>query len=190
MCGRRAGKFDEALEGVAEVADALEVMTERVRFRAGADDEHVARAHAALESAVEQGAIDEAAQAKGDRDQDHRDEHDAPRNIFGVNQIERAGEQKAGGEADLHAEALLMQEGAQAGRRVEMQPAAGNNQTSGERGEQSQQDPHGAAVKERSIVESACSDDGTCVALVDGGDDRGDKDCEDIKKHPELDFGL
>ena len=36
------------------MADALEMMAKRVRLRSGADNEHVARAHAALEAAVEQ----------------------------------------------------------------------------------------------------------------------------------------
>ena len=44
-CGEaraRAGKLDEALEGVAEVADAFEMMAEGVGLRPGSDDQNVA----------------------------------------------------------------------------------------------------------------------------------------------------
>ena len=41
----------KSLERVAEIADALEVMTQRMRFGTGADDEYVAGLLAALESA-------------------------------------------------------------------------------------------------------------------------------------------
>ena len=118
----------KALERVAEVANALEVMTESVCFGAGADDEDVAGVLAALEPAVHQGAVDEAAQAQGNRDQNQRQDNDAPRDVFGANKIEGSGEQQAGGEADLHGKALFMQEGAQTGGRVEIEPAAGDDQ--------------------------------------------------------------
>ena len=55
--GQRAGELDEALERVAQMPDALQVMAERVRLRPGADDEHVARAQAAIEAPIEQNAI-------------------------------------------------------------------------------------------------------------------------------------
>ena len=132
-----AREFDEALEGVAEVADALKVMTQGVRFRPGADNEHIAGILAALESAIEQDAIDQAAQAQGNRDQNQRQENDAPRNVFGANKIEGSSEQEAGGEADLHGEPLFMQEGVQTGGRVEIQPAAGDDQDGRESAKQS-----------------------------------------------------
>ena len=85
------------------------MMTKSVRLRPGADDEHVARIQAAIEAPVEQEAIDEAPQAQRDGYQDHRADHDSAGNIVGVNQVERAGEQQAGGETGLRAQPLLMQ---------------------------------------------------------------------------------
>ena len=52
--GTGAGKVDKALEGVAKVADALKMMAKRMRLRPGADDEHVAGAHAAVEAPVDE----------------------------------------------------------------------------------------------------------------------------------------
>src|ERR1035438_628817 len=50
-----AGEFNEALEGVSEVADALNMMAQRVGFSAGADDKHVACVLAAVKTAVHEG---------------------------------------------------------------------------------------------------------------------------------------
>src|ERR1700739_111858 len=187
---RGTGKFDEALEGVAEVADALKVMTQRMCFCAGADDEHVARVLAALESAVHQSAIDEPARAQRNGDQNQGQHYDAAGNIFGANEIESAGKQQARGEADLNSEALLMQERAQTRGCVEMQAATGNDQSDGETTQQAEKEPHGAALKQRSVVERTGSIDGAGVTHVDSGGDGGNKDREKVKRHPKLDFAL
>ena len=78
-------------------------MTESVRLRPGADDEHVARTQAAIEAPVEQNAIHQAPETQRDGHQTHRAQHDAAGNIVGVNQIKRAGEQQAGGDTGLRA---------------------------------------------------------------------------------------
>ena len=49
------------------MADALEVMAQGVRLRPGADNEHIAGAHAAVEAVIEQKAIDQPAQAEKQR---------------------------------------------------------------------------------------------------------------------------
>ena len=42
-------------------------------------------------------------------------QHNAAGNVLGVNQVERAGEQQAGGEAGLRAQPLLMQKAGRGG---------------------------------------------------------------------------
>ena len=145
---------------------------------------------AAFEPTVHQGAVDKTAGAQGSGNQKQRHHDDAPWDVFGANEIEGSGQQQAGGKAYLHGEALLMQEGTQAGGRVEMQPAAGNDQGCSESAKQGEQDPHGTSVKERSVVEGTRSHDGAGVALVDGGNDSRDEDSQDVKEHPKLDFAL
>ena len=44
--------------------DALQVMAQGVRFRSGAHDQHIARAHPAVVAVIEQSAIHEPAQAE------------------------------------------------------------------------------------------------------------------------------
>ena len=126
--GIGAGKIDESLECVAQMPDALQMMAQRMRLRAGADDQHVARAHAAVEAAVQQDAVNQPAQAQRNGHQTHRDQHDAARNIVGVNQIKGAGEQQAGGEAGLHAQPLLMQKIGEPRGSIQMQAPAGDHQ--------------------------------------------------------------
>jgi len=70
------------------------MMAQRVRLRAGADDEHVTRAQPALKAPVEENAVNEAAQAHRDGSEAHGDQHNAARNIVTANQIKRAGEQQ------------------------------------------------------------------------------------------------
>ncbi len=90
-----AGKLDEAFEGVAEVANALQVMAEGMRFRAGAHNQDIARTHAALKAAVEHNPINQAAQAEGDDHQAQRNDDDAARDIVGVNEVKGSGEQES-----------------------------------------------------------------------------------------------
>ena len=80
------------------MAKALQVMAQRMRFRAGAHDQHVARAHAAGKAPVEQNAIDQPPQAQSHGDQADRDDHNAARNVVGVHQVKGPGEQQRGGE--------------------------------------------------------------------------------------------
>ena len=74
-----------------------------LRLRSGADNEYVARIQAAVEAPIEKHAIDEPPQTQRDGDQQHRADHDTARNIVGVHQVKRAGEQQARGEAGLRA---------------------------------------------------------------------------------------
>ncbi len=187
---RGIGEFNETFEGVAEVADSLEVMTKSVSFGSGADNEDIAGILAALESTVEQGAVDEAPQAQGNRDQNQRQDNDAPRDVFCAKQIQGSSEQEAGGEADLHGEPLFIQEGVQTGGRVEIQPAAGYDQDGRESEKHREQDPHRTTVEEGSMVKSTCSDDGACVTLVDSGDAGRSEDRDEIDQHPKLDLAL
>ena len=69
-------EINEAFECVAEMADALQVMAKRMGLWSGAYDEHIARAHAALETAVEQQAIG-SRRRQSDGHQTHRDQDDA-----------------------------------------------------------------------------------------------------------------
>jgi hypothetical protein len=52
--------------------DALQVMAQGVRLGSGTDDEHIAGAHAAVEAAIDQHAVTNAAQAERDGDQTQR----------------------------------------------------------------------------------------------------------------------
>ena len=67
--GRSSGKVNESFEGVTEMADALKVMAQGVRLRPGADDEHIAGAHAAVVTVIEKEPIHEPAQAEKERHQ-------------------------------------------------------------------------------------------------------------------------
>jgi hypothetical protein len=104
------------------------MMAQRMRLRAGAHDQHVARAHAALETAVDQHPVDQPPQAQRHRHQADGDQHHGARNVLGVNQVKRPGEQQAGVEAGLHAQPLLMQKTGQPDGRVQMQSPAGHDQ--------------------------------------------------------------
>ena len=69
------------LKRVSKMADAHPDDAKKHGLRPGAHDEHIARAHAVLEAAVEQEAIDQTAQAEANGDQPHRYQNDAAVNI-------------------------------------------------------------------------------------------------------------
>ncbi len=75
--------------------DAVEMVAQGLRLGSGADDEYVARVQTAVEAPIEKHAKDEPTQAQGDGDQQHGADHDAARNIVGMHQVKRAGEQQA-----------------------------------------------------------------------------------------------
>lgn len=62
-----AGELDKAFERVAEVTNAIEVMTQGMCFCARSDDEDVAGILSSFKSAIHQGPIDEAAKAQATR---------------------------------------------------------------------------------------------------------------------------
>ena len=118
------GYGDEAFEGVAEVADAFKVMAEGVCLWAGADDENVTIADAAIESAVNEKAINEPAEAEGYCNECNGDDNDGAGDVRSADQVESGGEEKGGGEASLEAELLLVKDAADADRSVELEAAA------------------------------------------------------------------
>ena len=95
--GTGIGKIDKAFEGIAKMPDALQVMAECMRLRPGAQDEHVASAHATVESPVDHHPVNQPPQAERNGHQTHRDQYDAAGNILRMNQIECARQQEAGG---------------------------------------------------------------------------------------------
>ncbi len=108
-----AVEIDKPLERVSEMTNALDMMPQRVCFRSGTDDQHVARAHAALKAPVQQHSVDQAAKAERKQDQSEGRGNDAAGNVRRVHQIECPGQQQAGCEASLNGEALFMEEAAQ-----------------------------------------------------------------------------
>src|ERR1035441_2214381 len=86
------------------------------------------RAQATVKTPVDQEAVNQPAQAERDGDQAHRDQHDAARNVLGINQVERTGEQQAGDEAGLHAQLLLMEQAGEARGGIQMQPPADHDE--------------------------------------------------------------
>ena len=84
-----------------KMANAIQMVTQSLRLRSGANDENIARTHPALEVAVEQKTIDQAAQTEAGCDQPHRDQNDGAGDVLGMNQVERTGKQQAGGQAGL-----------------------------------------------------------------------------------------
>ena len=180
----RAGKIDEALERVAQVANALQVMAQRVGLGAGAHDENIARADAAVELAIEKNAIGKAAKAQGHGHQSDGDEHNAPRNVVGVHQVERAGEQKAGGEAGLHAQPLLMEIAGEAHGVVEIETAAGQDEGCRISAQQGEQNTHGPALDQRAMHESLGSAHGAGMQLVQRGKSGCGKHGKPVHPHP------
>ncbi len=114
------------------MANRLKVLTKGVRFKSRADNEHIARIEPAIETAVKQNAIDEAAQAQADGYQPNGFQHKATGNISRSDQVKRPGEQEAGSQAGLSAHSLFVKEVGYEHRRIEMQTPAGNNQRAGE----------------------------------------------------------
>ncbi len=112
-------------------------MAERLRFRSGAHDEHVARAHSTVEAPVHEGAVNQPAQAERDGNQAYRDQYDTAGNFFDVNQVECAGEKQAGREAGLDAQLLLMQQAGLARGDIQTEPVADRNQRKGKSAYQS-----------------------------------------------------
>ena len=98
--GAGAGEFirirrcNEALEAVTKMADALQIEAKNHGIRPSAHNEHIPRAHAVLEAAIEQEAIGQAAQAEADGDQPHRYQNNAAVNKRCAHQVEHAGEQQ------------------------------------------------------------------------------------------------
>ena len=88
-------KIDKALEGVSQMPDAVEMVAQGLRLRSGADNEHVARIQPPVEAPIEKYAKDEPPQAQSDCDQEHRADHNAARDVVGMHQVKRAGEQQA-----------------------------------------------------------------------------------------------
>ena len=163
------------------------MVAQGVRFRSGADDEHVARIQTAVEAPIEEHAIDEPPQAQGDGDQAHRADHDAARNVVGMHQVKRAGEQQARSETGLRAEALLVQKIGEALRRVQVHAAAGGDERKGEAAEQSQQNAHRPAVKQGPVPKSSARRSGEwCGTRKDRGHSGSQADRQDIQEYPEL----
>src|SRR5580698_622938 len=185
--GTGVGQIDEALEGVAQVTDALNMVTERVRLRPCADNEHVARANTAVKAAINKQAVDKPAQTERNGDQRDGDQHDATRNVVGVNQVEGACEQKSGGEAGLQVEPLLVENARHAQRRVKLQPLAAHDDGDGKAAQKGQQDPHRAVMDKRAVPEASGAGDRPGVLLAERGENGGAQDGDRVQYHPELD---
>ncbi len=92
--GYRAGKLDEAFEGISQMFDAVEMVAKSLCLHAGADYEHVARIQTAVETPIEEYAIDQPAQTQGNGDQKNGGDHDDAGNIVGVRDVERPRQQQ------------------------------------------------------------------------------------------------
>ena len=133
------GQLDETLECVAQVADLLQMLAERMCLEAGADDEHVARIQPAIEPAVKQNAIDEAAQSPARWSPGRWFRARCRGECTRPDQVKRAGEEQAGGKAGLGAHPLLMEKVGHVHRRIKMQAPAGDNERKGESAQKRQQ---------------------------------------------------
>ena len=78
-------------------------MSEGMGLGTGADDDDVTGVHTAFKTLVHKSAKDEAAQAKGDGQQDEGENDDASRHRLTLNHVEGAGQQQAGHQARLNA---------------------------------------------------------------------------------------
>jgi hypothetical protein len=166
--------------------DALQVMAEGMRLRAGTDDEDIAGVDAALETAVEQEPIDQAAQTERKGNESDRDQNDAAGDIRGVNQVERSGEQQAGGQAGLNIQSLLMKKTNQPGRGIELQTAADDNERNGKSAQEGEQDAHGTAMNEGAVPKTFCACYRAGMQFVQSGQQRGSDDGNPIQDHPQL----
>ena len=73
------GSSNKALEGVAEMANALQVMTQRMCLRPGAHNQHIARVKPSIEPAIEHEPVNEPAQAQRNGHQTYREQNDSSR---------------------------------------------------------------------------------------------------------------
>jgi len=120
------------------MADALKVMR-NAGPQASADDQHIAGAHAAVKPAVDQHSVKPKRRMLSEMVTSPPDQHDAARDILGMNEIESARKQQTRGETGLHAHSLLMKITGQPGWRVQVKPPADEqqrNRISAQKGEQ------------------------------------------------------
>ena len=162
------------------------MVAESMRLRSGTHNEHVAQIDAALKPAIQKHTIDKPAQAQPNGDQAQRDEHDAARNIRGMCQIERAGQQQSGGKARLNAQALFMQVVGQTGRIVEVHPPAGEDKRDREAAQHRQKNPHRTSVEKGSPIELAGAVYRSGVQFECGGNYGRQDDRQNIKTNPEV----
>ena len=93
--GPGAGKINEALECVAQMPNAFQVMAQRVRLRTGAHYQHIARSHPAVVPAIKQYAVHHRRRLSATVTSP-RSISTMPRGMSSsMKQVECAGEQKA-----------------------------------------------------------------------------------------------
>src|SRR5664279_4910394 len=118
------------LEGVTQVANAVDVVSQRLADTHSADDENVTCLNAAFETAVDDASPAETAKAqKRGRDYD-RQQNEGARYDLSMNKIQAACQQQACREACLQRHALLMKSIGNSHRLVEMITAADHDQPS------------------------------------------------------------
>ena len=179
--GGATGQLNKALERITQVTDFLHVLAERVCLNACADDEHVAGVEPAIEPAIKKNPIDEAAECQADGDEADGFKHNGARNNDCSDQVERAGEQEAGGKAGLGAHPLLMEEVGHVHGRIEMQSPAGDNEREGEAAQEGQKNPNRQAVEQRALEKVPRAHYGGGAEPVECSAHRGQKDG---KPHP------
>ena len=179
-------EIDEAFEGIAEVANALHMVAQSVGLRTGAHDEDIAGTHASFKATVEQNPINQAAQAEGNNHQAQRNDDDSARDVVEVNEVQSSREQKKRGEAGLNGKPLLMEITAEAGRPIEVQALADDDQRDDEPTQQAQEDSHGAAVNQGSVPKAPRSGDRGLVEFIERGENRGTQNSDCIQGHPEF----
>ena len=112
--------MDETLERVAKVANAVDVMTQRLAHAAGSYDEDVAHLHAALKAPVDDGAPAQAAKAQHSGRQTNREQHQRSRNDLSADYVQTAGQQQPCGNARLKSNSLLMHQAGDTPRLVQV----------------------------------------------------------------------
>ena len=160
-------------------------MSKSACIRASADDEHIARAHPMLKAVIEQDAINKTAGAESDSDQADGQENDEAGDVFGLQEVERACEQQAGGEADLNAEPLFMENVGQASGVIQLQAPARDDESDGKAAQKRQQDSHGAAMNERALPKAFYACEGSETLPVECCQAGANEYRDGVQRHPE-----
>jgi hypothetical protein len=113
------------------VANAFDVIAKRKSFRPGSDNQNISSVDSAIESAIQQDAVEKAAGAEGNHDQPNRDQNDTPRNVICMKQVKRTGQHQPGCKASPEAEVLLVEMAIESYRRVQVKSSADDNKRNG-----------------------------------------------------------